>query len=141
MDDAKTLKRKAGLIQDTVRRQVTFRWHQPEGSYLEGILARGDRRLGRVLERAYRLGCRMDGWSEFFSLERWMQAFQEEGLDPNFYALRKRGAVAPCSALAAGSGGISRPEKARKAEPTPDCRRACYGCGIPKKGAGCHGAS
>ncbi|MDR0325611.1 MAG: TIGR03960 family B12-binding radical SAM protein [Oscillospiraceae bacterium] len=129
------LLRRAGLVRGAMRKQVTFHWHEPDAVYLECALSRGDRRLGAVVERAYRLGCRMDGWGECFSWDKWREAFQLEGLDPDFYAQRRRGLdeVLPWSHI---SSGVSEEylkreqEKAYRAEPSADCRRGCEGCGI-----------
>lgn len=128
------LLRRAGVVRDAMRKQVTFHWHEPDASYLECALSRGDRRVGAVVERAYRLGCRMDGWSECFSLEKWREAFALEGLDPDFYALRRRDTdeVLPWSHISAGVSleHLKRErEKAYRAEPSVDCRNGCEGCG------------
>jgi radical SAM superfamily enzyme YgiQ (UPF0313 family) len=128
------LLRRARLVREKMRKQVTFNWHEPDTAYLEGALSRGDRRLGAVIERAYRLGCRMDGWGECFSLEKWREAFSSEGLDPDFYALRQRDAdeVLPWSHISCGVSAehLQRErDKAYRAEPSADCRNGCEGCG------------
>jgi len=69
---------------------LNFKWTDPRLSILEGIFARGDRRLGQTLETAYSLGCRFDGWGEHFRFELWEKAFARTGVDPSFY-LRERG--------------------------------------------------
>lgn len=71
-------------------RGVEFKYHDPEQSYLEGVFARGDRRLSRVIEKAWRLGARYDGWDEHFNLKVWCDAFQEAGMNPDFYVTRER---------------------------------------------------
>ncbi|MFO1518069.1 MAG: TIGR03960 family B12-binding radical SAM protein [bacterium] len=76
-----------GLLRD---RSVEFKWHDPYESHLEGIFARGDRRLSRVVEKAWELGCRFDGWQEMLSHPTWMRAFQECGMNPEFYVSRER---------------------------------------------------
>ncbi|MCL1807639.1 MAG: TIGR03960 family B12-binding radical SAM protein [Oscillospiraceae bacterium] len=129
------LLRRAGLVRGTMRKQVTFHWHEPETAYWECVLSRGDRRLGAVLERAYRLGCRMDGWRECFSPERWREAFALEGLEPDFYALRRRepDEVLPWSHISCGVSvdHLKRErEKAYRAEPSKDCRNHCERCGV-----------
>ena len=129
------LRRRAGLTREKMRKQVTFHWHEPDAGYLECALSRGDRRLGAVVERAYRLGCRMDGWSECFSLEKWREAFRLEGLDPDFYALRRRepDEVLPWSHISCGVSEAHlwrERERAYRAEPSVDCRNGCEGCGI-----------
>jgi len=74
-------------------------------SILEGVFARGDRRLGRVIETAYRLGARMDGWDEVFDNSRWLRAFETTGIDPAFYAHRRRDAaeILPWDHIESGS--------------------------------------
>jgi radical SAM family uncharacterized protein/radical SAM-linked protein len=81
-----SLYRKQGRIGSRVRRGVRFKHHECETTFLEGAFSRGDRRLGPVLERAFRLGARFDGWAEHFKLDIWQRAFREEGVDPERYA-------------------------------------------------------
>ena len=69
---------------------VKFNWHEPHLSFLEAYFARGDRRMGKVLLTAWQKGCILDGWNDQFHFDRWMDAFRENGLDPAFYANRKR---------------------------------------------------
>jgi radical SAM-linked protein len=88
MDRTENLYRKQDRIAGRVRRGVKFKHHECETSFLEGVFSRGDRRLGRVLERAWRNGARFDGWSEHFALDAWTRAFADEGVDPEFYAYR-----------------------------------------------------
>jgi hypothetical protein len=113
---------------------VTLRWHTREMSYLEGALARGDRRLLPAVLAASREGC-MDGWSEFFSWERWQRAMAAAGIDAAWYVERERprSEILPWDHLHAG---VDRDflwreyEKARRGEETPDCRAAeCGDCG------------
>ena len=78
------------LRQAITTKTVTYNWHDGDTSFLEAVLARGDRRMGKVLELAWRKGAKLDAWEEYFSLERWMEAFRECGLDPHFYANRTR---------------------------------------------------
>ncbi len=115
-------------------RGVTLRWHMREMSYLEGVLARGDRRLFPAVLAAAREGC-MDGWSEFFSWERWRRSIAEAGLDPAWYAERERprSEVLPWDHLYAGVEKDylwEEYEKALRGEETADCRfGACGDCG------------
>lgn len=116
---------------------VTFNWHDPSTSYLEACFAVGDRRLGAVLYRAWELGCVLDGWSECFRYDLWMQAFRDCGLDPAFYANRARGLdeLLPWDHIDAGvSKAFLRREyeKALRAETTRDCRHGCNGCGLQR---------
>ena len=114
---------------------VNFNWHAPHLSFLEACFARGDRRLGRVLRRAFERGCILDGWSEMFRFDQWMAAFADCGLDPAFYANRERGRdeILPWDFL---DCGVTKQylwrekEKSERAETTKDCRLGCNGCGI-----------
>ncbi len=85
-DRIENLYRKQDRIASRVRRGVRFKHHECETTFLEGVFSRGDRRLGAVLERAFRLGARFDGWAEAFNLEAWRRAFRDEGIDPERYA-------------------------------------------------------
>jgi radical SAM family uncharacterized protein/radical SAM-linked protein len=117
------------------RHGLNFRWTDPRLSFLEGIFARGDRKLGRVLETAYSLGCRLDGWGEHFRYELWENAFSQAGVEPSIY-LRKRGLdeILPWDHLDSRvSKSFLREERERALQslPTPDCRQAsCNGCGV-----------
>ncbi len=86
MDRIENLYRKQDRIAGRVKRGVRFKHHECETSYLEGVFSRGDRALGAVLERAWRNGARFDGWGEHFNLDAWKSAFDQEGIDPDFYA-------------------------------------------------------
>ena len=116
---------------------VNFNWHAPHLSFLEACFARGDRRLGRVLRRAFERGCILDGWSEMFRFDEWMGAFSDCGLDPAFYANRERGRdeILPWDFL---DCGVTKQylwrekEKSERAETTKDCRMGCNGCGIQR---------
>lgn len=121
---------------------VEFKYHAPDLSLVEAVFARGDRRLGSALERAWQLGCRFDGWSDQFRFDLWMRAFEEAGLDPLFYAERERqvGEVFPWSHLDAGvTEAFLRVEwaRAQRAEVTPDCRLHCVGCGMNRYEGAC----
>ncbi|HEY7910508.1 MAG TPA: TIGR03960 family B12-binding radical SAM protein [Blastocatellia bacterium] len=85
-EDLDSIKRKQRALRDLGRRyRIEVKVHHAETSLLEGVISRGDRRLAKVIERAWRLGCRFDGWSEHFDFDRWMEAFRVEGIDPNQY--------------------------------------------------------
>ena len=116
---------------------VTFHWHEPYVSYLEACFARGDRRMGAVLKRAYEKGCILDGWNETFRYDTWMEAFRECGLDPAFYANRERAKdeILPWDHIDSGvtkSFLWHEKEKSERAETTKDCRKGCNGCGIQR---------
>ena len=131
------IKDKQAYLRDVLRRikGVNFNWHEPEVSYLEACFSRGDRRIGRVLERAVEKGCLLDGWSEQFKFGKWMEAFADCGLDPEWYAYRRRGKdeILPWDFIDAGvtkSFLWREKERAERAEVTPDCRKGCQGCGL-----------
>ena len=127
--------RRVKLLRSSITaKAVTYNWHDGDTSFLEAVLARGDRRLGRVLERAFRKGARLDAWSDFFDLNRWRDAFAEEGLDPAFYACRerRRDEVLPWSMISCYVSDDylwRQRELAYQSVTTPDCRTACSGCG------------
>ena len=114
---------------------VTFNYHDTETSVLECVFARGDRRVGRLLLEAYNLGCRFDGWSEHFRADLWDKAFENTGIDKDFYTIRKReyDEVFPWDIIDCGitkSFLIRENQKALRGELTPDCRIKCNGCGM-----------
>jgi len=84
-------KRRVELLKSSIRsKSITYNWHSPEQGYIEAALSRGDKRLGQVIEAAWRLGARLDSWSEHFSLEKWISAFNECNLEPDYFATRER---------------------------------------------------
>jgi len=118
-------------------------WQDPEVSLLEGVLSRGDRRLAKVIYRAWQLGCKFDAWSEHFRFENWQNAFSECRLDPSFYACRERSLdeLLPWSHIDTGVelSFLKREyERARTEQVTPSCRSAaCAICGLHLKQAYC----
>lgn len=123
---------------------VEFNWHTPQVSFLEACFARGDRKMADVLEAAWRLGCRFDGWTDQFSFKNWMKAFEQCGVDPAFYANRRRekGELLPWSFIDAGVTEAylwREHERAMRAETTPDCRKGCQGCGLKRFEGACEG--
>lgn len=133
-DTMDELARKQELLRGAMRKNITLNWHDAQTTMLEGVLARGDRRLGDVIERAFLSGCRLDSWGECFSLSKWLSAFEECGLDPAFYANRVR----PENEVLAWdhlSTGVSRAylyaerSRAYSDVTTPDCRHRCSMCG------------
>ena len=127
--------RRVRLLREAITaKAVTYNWHDGDTSFLEAVLARGDRRVGRVLEKAYRKGARLDAWTDCFDLGRWTEAFAECGLDPAFYANRERGRdeIMPWSVIScyvSDSYLWRQRELAYQSETTPDCRTQCGGCG------------
>lgn len=124
------------ILRTARRRSVRYKFHDPECSLLEAVLARGDRRLGRVIRRVYEAGGQFDAWTEHFSFERWQAAFEQEGLSMDFYAARPRPAeeVLPWDHMDFGLRKEFLLEECRKAfreEMTPDCRTGeCVHCGV-----------
>ena len=115
-------------------RQFTFNYHDPETSYLEGVFARGDRKLAKVLLKANEMGIKMDGWQEFFDYDKWMEAFEASGVDPDFY-LRERSyeEVLPWDHIESGVDKnflIKENEKAKNEQTTKDCRLGSIACGV-----------
>ena len=116
---------------------VTFNYHETKTSVLEAVFARGDRRVGRALERAHELGCKFDGWTEHYNHELWMKAFEETGTDIAFYNYRERSydEILPwdiIDPLVTREFLMRENEKAKAAQTTADCRQGCAGCGINK---------
>lgn len=114
---------------------VTFNYHETETSKLEAVFARGDRKIGRLLEKAHALGCKFDGWTEHYRADLWEKAFAETGIDIAFYNYRKRpyDEILPwdiIDPLVDKAFLIEESEKARAASVTADCRKGCAGCGI-----------
>ena len=115
-------------------KKISLNWHDARTSFLEAVFARGDRRLGKVIAEAWRRGCHLDSWSEYFDFDKWMQVFKDAGLDPAFYANRRRAfdEILPWDHL---DYGVSKAflrkenEKAAQSRTTPNCREACSGCG------------
>jgi hypothetical protein len=102
---------------------------------LEACISRGDRRIGQVIYRAWKRGCRLDSWYEHFKYDQWIEAFRDCGLDPAFYAHRERpyDELLPWQFIDAGVSQEylrKENEKAKAAQTTRDCRRGCNGCGL-----------
>lgn len=118
-----------------LNKKVVYNYHDPSTSVLEGVFARGDRRLNAVLHKAYTLGCKFDGWADSFKMSVWMEAFRECGIDPEFYTARERSVeeFLPWDIIDAGIDKaylVSEYQKALQAEGTEDCRNGCTGCGL-----------
>lgn len=127
--------RRVDLLRNSIKnKSIQYNWHEMETSYIEAVLARGDRRLGKLLETVWRKGARLDSWSEYFDFQRWMEAFAETGIDPDFYALRERpkDEILPWSMIDIGVHPEylwREREQAYRSVITPDCRVKCMGCG------------
>ena len=128
-------KRKVNLLRENIKaKNVTYNWHDPDTSFVEAVLSRGDRRIADVIEEVWRRGGKLEAWGDYFSFDRWMAAMDACGVDPMFYACRERGKdeFLPWDIV---DMGVRRAhlwherEQAYKAELSPDCRRQCTGCG------------
>ncbi len=134
-DSIENVTQKQMLLKDKVRsKQITYNYHENKLSFLEAVFARGDRRLGKALIKAWELGCKFDGWGEYFKYDIWMKAFEECGIDPYFYATRKReyDEILPWDHIDIGVSKkflISESKKAYEEKITPNCRVNCGGCG------------
>ncbi len=138
-DTPQEFDRKHRYLKDLLKpmKNVSFQYHGTETSLLEAVFARGDRRVCEALIRAWELGCRFDGWTEHFKYDRWLQAFAETGVSPEFYAQRKRGTdeYFPWDIIDCGVTKKymkSEYDKAMRRERTPDCRKGCTGCGVSR---------
>ncbi|MBR3961660.1 MAG: TIGR03960 family B12-binding radical SAM protein, partial [Clostridia bacterium] len=134
IDKAEMVRRQQYLRSCITTKKVSLSWHTSDVSFLEGVFARGDRRLGAVIERAFELGCKFDGWDECFSLEKWLKAFEDCGIDPAFYAnrLREFDEITPWEHIDYGITKeflIRENKLAHSAKTTPNCREKCAGCG------------
>jgi len=138
-DTQEVVKAKQQHVRDKFKaiKGANFNYHESDLSYLEACFARGDRKMGKVLLRAFEKGCMLDGWSEHFKYDAWREAFEETGIDPAFYAFRRRekDEILPWDHI---DCGVTKEflwrekEKADKAATTKDCRQGCNGCGLQR---------
>ncbi len=129
------------LMENVHTRKIQVSWHQSRTSFLEGVFARGDRKLCNVIESAWRKGCKFDGWDEYFLFDKWMEAFEENGIDPAFYSNRRRAfsEILPWDHLDYGIRKAFLEEENKKAHEsvtTPHCRQKCAACGAAKLNGG-----
>lgn len=138
---------KVNLLRENIKaKNVVYNWHDPQTSYIEATLSRGDRRMGKVIENVWRSGGRLEAWTDYFSFDRWMQAFDNAGVDPTFYAHRERckDEVMPWDVVDVGVRKEHlwhEKEQCYRSELSPDCRKQCSACGAAKllKGGRCDG--
>ena len=127
--------RRVKLLREAMNtKSVTYNWHPSPTSFMEAVISCGDRRLGKVIETAWRKGETLSAWEDYFDLNRWMEAFEECALDPHFYANRRRSEdeILPWSMISCGvAPGYLKREHALSYEgvTTPDCRTHCNACG------------
>lgn len=129
------------FLQQLNKKSLKYNWHEADVTVLEGVFARGDRKVGKVIEEAYRLGCLYDSWSESFDNEKWMQAFANTGVDIEFYTMRERSMdeLFPWDFIDIGvTKNFLKKEwdRAMNAQVTLNCRMQCSGCGAAKFGGG-----
>lgn len=146
MLDLETYLDRAHHVKDTFRQQLNFKsmkftYHEADVSVLEGVFARGDRKLSAVIYDAYKNGCLFDSWTEFFDKQKWTAAFEKNGIDMSFYTTRERDVeeILPWDFIDIGVTKqflISEWEKAKQGVVTPNCREKCSGCGAAKFGGG-----
>ncbi len=143
-DTEESLKAKQKLVKSSIKtKKITYNYHDSSTSFLEAVFARGDRRLCKVMELACQRGFHFDGWGDCFSLDNWLQLFKECGIDPKFYANRKRSfdEVLPWDHIDYGVTKeflINECKKAYNSETTFNCRQKCSNCGANKwKGGVC----
>ncbi len=141
-DSLEELTRKQQLLKETcTSKKITFRFHNTDMTYLEGVFARGDRKLCDVLETAWRSGCKFDSWDDHYRKDLWQAAFAACGVDPDFYGCRRRSydEILPWDHI---NSGIRKEflkqesEKAKQGLTTPHCRVHCAGCGANKLNGG-----
>lgn len=130
------IKRKQRLITEIAAdKKIAISWSKYDVSLLEAVLARGDRRVAKAVYLAWKKGCKLDGWDEFFSFEKWKQAFEECGLSMEFYANRRRDydEIAPWShinMLVSHDFFVNENKLAHEEKTTPNCREKCSNCGV-----------
>ena len=137
-DDYDTIIKKQTLLRESVTtKKISLSWHDVKTSVLEGVIARGDRRLGKAIYNAWKMGCKFDSWDEYFDFDKWKNAIKDAGLTIEFYAnrLRKEDEILPWEHI---DVGVSKKflqkeyEKALNAETTKNCKENCSGCGANK---------
>jgi radical SAM family uncharacterized protein len=138
-DSAEMFSEKHKYLKEKLKpvRGVSFNYHGTNTSVLEAVFARGDRRVSKVLIRAFELGCKFDAWTEHFKHQEWNQAFLETAIDADFYTTRERSyeEILPWDIIDSGITKeflMSENDKAKKEETTQDCRNGCVGCGMNK---------
>ena len=131
-------KRRVELLRNAITaKNVVYRWHDPETSFIEAVLSRGDRRLSDALEEVWKNGGRLEAWEDHFSYERWLDAFQKCDIDPAFYASRERqkDEVLPWDLIDVGVRKQHlwhEKEMCYESALSPDCRHQCSACGAAR---------
>lgn len=123
------------LVKKLKNKDIKYNYHDSKTSLMEAVIARGDRRIGKVIYDAFKAGAKFDGWSEYFNLDTWKEAMEKNNLSIDFYANRERSydEVFPWDHIDVGVSKkflIRENEKAKSDTVTPDCRHKCNACGI-----------
>ena len=139
MNTAQEFQSKARIVNQTMkeelnRKSIRYNWHDADVTILEGVFARGDRRLSAAILKAYEDGCIFDAWTEYFDYDKWVQAIEGSGLSIDFYTSRERSLdeIFPWDFISCGvtKNFLKKEwERAQKGEVTPNCRQNCSGCG------------
>ncbi len=146
MSTADGFREKASFVKSAIRSQlnqksIRYNWHEPDVTMIEGVLARGDRKLSEAILNVYQAGGIFAAWTEYFSMKMWMQAFADAGIDPDFYTVRERSddEVFPWDFIDAGVSKrflLAEWKQALGETVTPNCRQQCAGCGARRYGGG-----
>ncbi len=133
----KAYETKKAISEQLNQKSIKYNWHEADASVLEGILARGDRRLCKLLLKVYEKGCFYDAWSEYFHNDKWMESFEECNIDPDFYTVRERelDEILPWDFIDCGvtKEFLKREwEKALQETTSENCKKKCQGCGAAK---------
>ncbi len=139
LDKAYTTRK--GIMSQLNQKSIKYNWHEADVSVLEGVLARGDRRVGQVIRRAYEKGCIFDAWSEYFHYDKWLEAFDERQVSIDFYNTRERSAeeIFPWDFIDCGVTKeflLREWKKAQNETVSPNCKMQCQGCGASRFGGG-----
>ncbi len=132
---------KKGIMSQLNQKSIKYNWHEADVSVLEGVFARGDRRVAQAIRKAYEKGCMFDSWSEYFHNDLWLESFEECGLDIGFYTTRQRmdDEIFPWDFI---DCGVTREfllrewKKAKEQKVSPNCKAQCQGCGANRFGVG-----
>jgi len=130
-----------GIMSQLNQKHIKYNWHEADASMMEGVFARGDRKLCKVIMDAYHKGCIYDAWGEYFKFDTWMETFREDGVDPFFYTTRKReqDEIFPWDILDCGVDKkflYREWQNALSEKVSPNCRKQCLGCGARKYDTG-----
>jgi radical SAM superfamily enzyme YgiQ (UPF0313 family) len=137
----KAYKTRQGIITQLNQKSIKYNWHDTDVSVLEGVFARGDRKIADVILDAYKSGCVFDAWNEYFHYDKWLDAFEKNGISIEFYNERERSTdeILPWDFIDIGvtKAFLKKEwEKAQKGEITPNCKEKCQGCGAAVYGSG-----